>query len=513
MKRKFLSTIGGASLYISLVLVLTKGVGFIREIVFAGYYGTGQQYDIYLVSSVIPITLNIIVFYVGQNFFIPALNNHAISNDKTPAQLTKQVFISYILFVFILIIPIFIFSDWILQSFFSSQKILVDNTANLIFRLLLLTVPLSAGISILTAYLNSNLEFRYPAISYLFINSSIIILVISLSKFLDNVSIALGYLFGTILQCIYLLKKTFGFRAFIVNYRELFPNQIRSLISINILYIVFIESIGQLYMIIDRIFFESLPIGGVASINYAQSLFQFPISIFTFALSTAIFPRISKIFAQHNFTEVSRILSESIRITILIFIPISVIFIFYGIPIIRLIYERGNFSDEGTILTSEALGHFSISLVFYATYSVLNKVFYSADLSKYLLLITIAGICLKYILNHILIIEFAQAGLALSTSITYMSFLIISIIIFKFKLNLDLAKIFCLELTFNIFNAILSYLLVEELFDLFNMNEIILLKIIIFLMLYLINNILLNHSTIEFLKSVLSINQLSFSSN
>ncbi|MDT3696510.1 MAG: lipid II flippase MurJ [Ignavibacterium sp.] len=510
MKHKFLSTISGATLYISFILILSKGIGFIREIVFAGYYGTGVQYDIYLVSSVIPLTLNIIVFFVGQNYFIPSLSKYSNFGEKSEIKFSKQVFVSYILLTFILIIPLYFFSEWFLEIFFSLPQKEISSTPKLIFQILLLTVPLSAGISILTSYLQSKLEFKSPAISQLFINFSIIILIVLYSSSLGNISIALGYLIGTLLQFVYLLRKTFGIRAFILETKSLLPEKIRSVLYLNIIYIVLIESIGQLYSIIDRIFFAELPEGGVASIYYAQSLFLFPISIFTFALSTVIFPRISKSFSENNLFEVNEILSRSSRVTVLIFTPISLVYLFYSTPLIKLVFERGKFSNEGTLMTSEALGLFTISLVFYAIYSILNKVFYSANLSKLLLLLTIIGICLKYLLNYQLVAYFAQAGLALSTSITYIVFFIISLYLIKLKLNVSLDKKVWLELLLNVFNGIFSYIFVEAFFYIFSFTDIILVKLSFYLFVYMINNLLIEYETIKFIKQNLFRNQLFF---
>ena len=74
MAKKFTSTIVGASIFISILMLLGRGFGFIREIVYAGYFGIGEQFDLYLVSAVFPITVNTIVYYLGQNYFIPAYN-------------------------------------------------------------------------------------------------------------------------------------------------------------------------------------------------------------------------------------------------------------------------------------------------------------------------------------------------------------------------------------------------------------------------------------------------------
>ncbi len=84
MKPKFTSTIAGASIFITAVLLLGRGLGLIREVIFANYFGLSAEYDMYLVATVLPITINSIILYIAQNFFIPNYNS-AKKNSENEA--------------------------------------------------------------------------------------------------------------------------------------------------------------------------------------------------------------------------------------------------------------------------------------------------------------------------------------------------------------------------------------------------------------------------------------------
>ncbi len=71
MKQKFTSTIAGASIFISIIGLLSRGLGFIREMIFANNFGLETEFDLYLVGAVLPITINTIILYIGQNYFVP----------------------------------------------------------------------------------------------------------------------------------------------------------------------------------------------------------------------------------------------------------------------------------------------------------------------------------------------------------------------------------------------------------------------------------------------------------
>ncbi|NUM61450.1 MAG: hypothetical protein HUU44_04770, partial [Ignavibacteriaceae bacterium] len=81
MSKKFTSTIAGASIFISLLGLISRGLGFIREIIFANNFGLEKEFDLYLVGAVLPITINTILLYIGQNYFIPEFQKINSSNQ------------------------------------------------------------------------------------------------------------------------------------------------------------------------------------------------------------------------------------------------------------------------------------------------------------------------------------------------------------------------------------------------------------------------------------------------
>ena len=190
-------------------------------------------------------------------------------------------------------------------------------------------------------------------------------------------------------------------------------NSLKSLI-----WIFIIETIGQFYILADRSFLHQVEVGGIASINYASNIFSLPMQIFSIALTTAIFPKLSESYSQNTNDAFYNTLDKSIRIMIIIFLSITTIFFLFGEPIVRLFFERGKFRPEDTITTYNVLKILSISIVFYSVYAVLNKVFYTTNMLLSLMVITIFGIFIKIGFNIILVNKYAQYGLAMSTSIT-----------------------------------------------------------------------------------------------
>jgi putative peptidoglycan lipid II flippase len=286
-------------------------------------------------------------------------------------------------------------------------------------------------------------------------------------------------------------------------------------IKSSLIIIILIESISQLYMIADRFFYTDVNAGGIASLNYASSLFLFPIAIFSFALTTAIFPKISDAYSRNAAEELNKIINESVSINIILFIPISFLFILYGEFIVKLAFERGYFTPEGTLITYDVLRIYAFSLVFFSVYAVLNKILYSAVLVKSLLTITIVCVLIKIVLNVLLVNSMQQNGLALSTTISYLCLFLLSLMLLKKKIKLRGLSLIFSELSLGLVNGLLSYLLstllVSNLITNVFAKEII--SIITFCIFYYINLQIIKHPVLEIVKGIPIRLKMSFREN
>jgi len=504
MKQKFTSTIAGASIFISMLLLLSRGLGFIREIFFANNFGLEKDFDLYLVGAVLPVTINVIILYIGQNFFVPAFQKiNSLSEDESQ-KYYNQSFILFIGAGTIITLILFFFSDTIIDLYMHTATVESKITATNIFRIFLFTIPFSAGISMLSALLQTVFEFKYPSISVLFLNISIISMLIIFTNVIGIYVIPIGYLVGTVLQFYYLiLKSRKYFKLNLIPHIRQF-SQMKSVFGSSILIILLIETISQLYFIFDRYFYGDVSSGGIASLNYAYLIFILPISIFSISLATAVFPKITKAINDPSNKEMERIYNESISINIFIFMPITFILFYFGDTIIKVAFERGKFLAESTSITYTALKCYSVSIVFYSVYSVLNKIFYSINLAKVLLAITVVGMIIKIVLNFILVDNFQQYGLASSTSISYLFFFLVSFLVINHKLRINQKNLFFKDFFVYLINCFICFLIVYIFKNIMPLKNIIIeiLMMTLFMVLYLLNLLIIKHKSVTIFENV-----------
>ena len=498
MKNKFSSTITGASIYIATLGLISKGLGFFREVLFASIYGLSSGFDIYLIGAVIPLTLNIIIICLGQNYLIPIYNKIKENDSNLARNFIKVNFYLFIFAGILLSLTMYLFSGSIISLFLSNSNPTptLNQTALNIFNLFLISIPVTAGIAVLVAYLQSNFEFKYSVASQILPNIIVLITVYFFRK-LDIYAIPIGFVIGIVFQLLLLLNKT---KELLLNHIDFINSfeEYKKLSSLIILYIILIESIGQLYVIIDRYFYSMVPTGAISSLNYASTIFQLPLLIISMALSTAIFPKFSQLIHKKLFTDLEKIFNDAIRVNIIIFIPIMFLLIFYGETIVRIIFERGNFSYSNTIMTHTVLIYYSLSIVFYSSYSILNKIIYSANLIRELLFITLLGITLKIIFNFLLVGNFDHEGLALSTSITYFFFFFIFTFRSLSKNSIVNKSIFFKASFFHFLNGIFCIIITKQISSLLTQVHFhTLIEIAIFLIIFILNIILLKNIFIE----------------
>jgi putative peptidoglycan lipid II flippase len=431
MSNKFFSTLKGATLLLISVTLISKGFGFIREVLVANYFGAGKEYDIYLVGAVLPLTINNIVFYISQNYFIPRYNSLKAEYRGSEAAFTSGIFWFSVISFSVAAVLLFLFSDSIIKYYLGSEGD-IAGYGIAIFRILLISLPLNAGFSILTSYLYSEFRYTYPAFSMLISGILQALVIFLFNKQLGIYVIPAAIMGGYFIQLLYLYFYTTGR----VNLRNMDVSFLRNTFAGPfIFFIIFIEAFNHLYVIFDRYYYNFVEEGGIASLSYASIVFQMPISIISFGLATVLFPKISEAFSKKDYTGLRNYYKKSLIYNILIYIPVVIILFFFGEFIVRIVFERGRFSGFNTLQTFRVLQILSISLIFFSSYAIINKIIFSMNLVKQLFYISVISLFIKILLNILLVQKYQQYGLAASSSVTYIFMSISGFLLVQKKLS------------------------------------------------------------------------------
>jgi len=266
--------------------------------------------------------------------------------------------------------------------------------------------------------LNSLKHFTVPAFAPCLLNISIIIFALLFGEGIKG--LALGVLVGGVLQLVIQVPVLYhkGFKLHLFHqFRHPAAATIGKLMAPRL----FSSGIYQLNNFVDSIF-GSLSVivgeGGVAVLYFAYRLIQFPLGIFSNALSQAILPTFSTQALEENKDNLRHTLSFGLRLEFFVMLPASMGFIVLAHPIINGLFGGGRFDAYCADMTAKALLFYSIGLVAYGATKILQSCFFALKDTVTPTKIAALTLVINVILNAILMFPLKLAGLALATSLS-----------------------------------------------------------------------------------------------
>jgi putative peptidoglycan lipid II flippase len=104
-----------------------------------------------------------------------------------------------------------------------------------------------------------------------------------------------------------------------------------------------------------------------------------PQGVFAVAVTTVLFPTLARLAARSDFGGLRRALDGGIRQIAFLLVPAALVSIVLAKPIVELVYQRGEFTAEDTVIVAQCLQAFSIGLVFNGWLLILNRSFYAVQ--------------------------------------------------------------------------------------------------------------------------------------
>ena len=156
--------------------------------------------------------------------------------------------------------------------------------------------------------------------------------------------------------------------------------------------------------------------GAMASVTWAQRLYQFPLGVFGIAVATAIYPLLAKQSNDHDsFTST---IHRGLRLVIFIGLPASAGLLFVGEPLAVVVFQGKNFTSANAVEVGTILLGYATAVWAYSMTQVLTKGFYAKDDAMTPVKVAVFCVGLNFVLNVLLIwTPLNTSGLAWSTAI------------------------------------------------------------------------------------------------
>lgn len=405
------------ALVLMLIILTSKITGFFRDIVLAQTFGAGEITDAYLTALNIPVVLFDGISAALGTTFIPIY--FKIKSSKGQEEVNK--FTSNILNIVILISLVFvllgvIFAPYIVKIFAVGFKgDVFDLTVNY-SKILIFSMVFIAINGLVSSYLVASGNVYISGAITIPFNIFVIIAIIFASVTESYVMVygtLIAYIAQLLFQLPLLIKKGYKHRL-TVNLRD---ENIRQILFLVIP--VFIGSyINQINAVVNRTLASTLDSGSITALNYANKLNMFAVGVIAVAISTIMYPILSKLASEGNKKLFKINISKSINMIVIIMLPIMVVMTTFSKEIVKVLFEEGSFNSHDTYLTSTALFFYSIGILAYGLKELLAKSFYSLQDTKTPVRNATISVVINIVFSIILVNIMGIGGLALASSIS-----------------------------------------------------------------------------------------------
>ena len=161
-----------------------------------------------------------------------------------------------------------------------------------------------------------------------------------------------------------------------------------------------------------------LETGAASAVYYAERLYQFPLGILGVAVATVIFPALSRHAARGDSRRLGEDLTAGLRLVLFLGIPAGAGLVLVSSPLATLLFRRGEFTAADADRVAKMIAWYGAGVWAFCALQVLVRGYYASGDQKTPVKIGLWTMLLNLTLNLALIWPFAEAGLAISTSLS-----------------------------------------------------------------------------------------------
>ncbi len=168
----------------------------------------------------------------------------------------------------------------------------------------------------------------------------------------------------------------------------------------------------------DLIIASFLATGSISYLYYADRLNQLPLGMVGIAVGTALLPMLSRTLAAKKTDEARDLFNRALEYCLLLALPAALALAIIPLPLITILFERGEFSQEDSLQTALVLMAYAIGLPAYITVKVFSTAHWARQDTKTPVKIAVAATVTNIVLSLILIWYMGVVGIALATGLT-----------------------------------------------------------------------------------------------
>ncbi|KPJ87909.1 MAG: hypothetical protein AMS17_07120 [Spirochaetes bacterium DG_61] len=423
-----------SALGISLVTIISRVFGLLREWLRGYLLGTSGSSDAFSIAFMLP---NLLRRLVGEGAmtaaFVPVFSDYIESEKREKLEDFVHSFFTLVLLFLLFISVAAIFAAPLLRYLLPAFARIPGKIELTVFltRLMFPYILFISLAALTQAILNTYKVFVPSATTPILLNIAIITIGLLLGRrvFDPAVALGIGVIVGGIIQFIFqlpfMLRKKIGYRLSFhfknPGVRKVFLLMIPGTVG---------AGVYQINAFVSQLIAARLEEGSVAALRFSNVLVEVVLGGFIISISTVILPALSEKSSKGDREGMMANLRFALRLVALITIPATFGLIVLREPIVRMLYEYGSFTGQSTVMVAYALLFHAFGLTGSGGTRVIVQMFFAMKDTR--TPVYVAGVCMavNLVLCYYLSISLALGGIALAGSISaFLNFVLLLIIL------------------------------------------------------------------------------------
>lgn len=420
-----------SGMMISIMTLMSRVLGLVRDAVYANYFVMGSAMDAFLVAFRIPNLMRRLSAEGAFSLaFIPVLTEYKEQRSKEELEdLVNHVAGMMGLILFIISLIAVVASPVLMMLFAPGFEAKADAEPELAAYLLRITAPYMLFISLaafFSSILNAFGNFSVPAFTPVLLNVVMIAAAIFWAPHFEEPveALAWGVFIGGIAQAAFqlpYLQKLGLVPKFSLKKGHEGVRRIMKLMGPALLG----SSAAQLNITINTMIASTLTAGSISWLYFSDRFVEFPLALIGVAIGTVILPKLSGDHANEEGAAFSKTLDWAMRLSLLVSIPATVGLLVLAVPILATVIDNGVNGWRDVEMASLSLMTYALGLPAFIMVKVLAPGFYSRQDTRTPVKIGLIAIVANIVCNIAIVLPWytlgyigPHAGLALSTAIS-----------------------------------------------------------------------------------------------
>jgi putative peptidoglycan lipid II flippase len=409
-----------AAAIVGSMTLIVKAAAFVKDLIVAHNFGVSRELDAYLIAFVLPqFAINVVAGAFHTSLVPTYIEVRDREGQEAAQELFAAVMARALLILLACAVLLAVMGPVILPVIGSGFD---SDTLSLSRNMFFMTLPavIISGMGVIWgAVLNAHDKFALAALAPLAVPVVTLLLVLLTYQTLGVYALALGLVLGFTIQAALL---AWSLRQRNIKLRPVWHTPQKE--AVRIVMQQFLPAaagtiIASSTELVDQSMAASLGAGSVSALNYGMKLLSFVMGIGATALGIAVLPYFSKMVAERNWAKVKHTYKTYALLIIASTVPIVVIFTVFSEPIVRILYERGRFTPEDTIIVSQIQAALFLQMPFYLTGIMGVRLLSAFRKNQYVSIIALSNLGINIVANYIFSYYLGIVGIALSTSLVY----------------------------------------------------------------------------------------------